>query len=112
MSEPLPSPDGYGAVYREFDTPLARRVRALAHGEDVGQHSWLSAAELRADAPRLRLTRQSRLLDLGCGAAGPLTYLLERAGCSGAGLDVSEAAVEAGRARVAALGLAERARIE
>src|SRR6185295_3393702 len=95
----------YDASYREFDSALARRLREEAYAEDVGQHSWATAEELRADAARLRLAATVRLLDLGCGAAGPLTYLVRLSGCAGTGLDVSAAAVAAGRARVASLGL-------
>ena len=68
----------YDAAYRDFDSPLQRRLREEAYGEDIGQHSWTSADELRSDLPRLRLSRESRLLDLGCGACGPLTFLMRQ----------------------------------
>jgi hypothetical protein len=38
---------GYEATYREFDSPLMRQIRREAYGEDIGQHSWVGAAELR-----------------------------------------------------------------
>jgi len=96
---------GYDSAYRDFDSPLRRRLRAEAYGEDIGQHSWVSAEELRGDVARLRLAPGSRLLDLGCGACGPLTFLLRTAGCRGTGLDRSPAALESGRARAASLGV-------
>ena len=47
-SEPIA--DAYESFYREFDSPLMRRVRLEAYGEDIGQNSWVSAPELPADA--------------------------------------------------------------
>ncbi|MEZ4585280.1 MAG: methyltransferase domain-containing protein [Gemmatimonadales bacterium] len=105
MDEP---PGGYDAVYREFDSPLWRRIRRHAYGEDVGQHSWTSAAELRADLSRLGLRPGRRLLDCGCGPGGPLVFLLSESGCEGLGLDRSRVAVELARARAGAAGLTDR----
>lgn len=95
--------DRYEDFYRQFDSPLMRQVRREAHGEDIGQHSWVGADELRADIARLGLERTSRFLDLGCGPCGPLTFILANAGCFGTGLEISPAALEAGRGRAMAL---------
>ncbi|HJZ74370.1 MAG TPA: class I SAM-dependent methyltransferase, partial [Vicinamibacterales bacterium] len=89
----------------EFDSPLMRRVRSEAYGEDIGQHSWGTARELRADIDRLRLAPTHHFLDLGCGPGGPLTFVLASIGCLGTGLDVSAAAVDAGRRRAASLSV-------
>jgi SAM-dependent methyltransferase len=102
-----PAADRYDDFYREFDSPLMRQLRIDAYEEDVGQHSWVSADELRADTHRLQLTRESRLLDLGCGPCGPLTFILAHVRCRGTGVEVSPHALEAGRARAAALGVAD-----
>ena len=82
-----------------------RRVRRDAYREDIGQHSWTTVRELRADLDRLALTRASRFLDLGCGPGGPLTFVLESAGCTGVGLDISATAVGAARERARSLNL-------
>jgi SAM-dependent methyltransferase len=95
----------YDSMYGEFDSPLMRRLRRDAYGEDVGQHSWVTADELRGDVRRLRLTSTSRLLDLGCGACGPLTFVLRSVGCPGTGVERSGVALAAGRARAAELGV-------
>ena len=84
-----------------------REVRAKAYGKDIGQHSWVTAEELEEDIARLKFSRTSRLLDLGCGPGGPLTFIAGKAGCHGWGVDVSAEAIAAGRARGAALGLEE-----
>ncbi len=37
--------DYYGAGYAEFASDLYATIRAEAFGEDIGQHSWLTATE-------------------------------------------------------------------
>ena len=97
--------DGYEAFYRDFDSPLMCQLRREAYGEDIGQHSWVGADEVRSDIQRLRLSSSSRLLDLGCGPCGPLTYVLAAVGCSGTGLELSPSALRSGRARASALNV-------
>jgi cyclopropane fatty-acyl-phospholipid synthase-like methyltransferase len=85
-----------------------RAIRREAYGEDVGQHSWVSADELRDDARRLGLGPAQRILDLGSGPCGPLAFLIATTGCSGLGLELSPSAIGAGYARAKELGLEER----
>ena len=102
------STDGYEPLYRGFDSPLARQLRREAYGEDIGQHSWVRADEVRADIPRLKLGPSSRLLDLGCGPCGPLTLVLAATGCGGTGVELSVPALQSGRERAVAMGVGER----
>ena len=95
----------YETFYREFDSPLMRQIRREAYGEDIGQHSWITAEELRHDGKLLCLGSSSRLLDLGSGPCGPLTFLISNSHCRGHGLDLSPSAIEAGYARAAELGI-------
>jgi SAM-dependent methyltransferase len=97
--------ENYDALYRQFDTPVMHQVRQEAYGEDIGQHSWVLAEDLRRDVTRLRLSGASTLLDLGCGPCGPLVFVVASVGCRGTGVELSAAALDAGRARVAAHGL-------
>ena len=80
-----------------------RQVRREAYGEDIGQHSWVGADEVRGDIDRLKLSSSSRFLDLGCGPCGPLTLILATVRCSGTGVELSPSALRAGRERAAAL---------
>jgi SAM-dependent methyltransferase len=98
----------YQSLYENFDSPLMSQLRLEAYGEDIGQHSWVTAEDVRRDAPRLKLAPAVRLLDLGCGPCGPLTFLMKTTGCSGIGLDVSPAALSVGRRRAQSLGLEDR----
>lgn len=100
-----PEHPGYDDFYREFDSQLMQQVRSEAYLRDIGQHSWVTAEELEEDVARLQLTRSSRLLDLGCGPGGPLTFLANLAGCHGLGLDVSAEGIAAARARATSLRL-------
>src|SRR5207244_4824983 len=53
----------------------------------------------------LKLSRESRFLDLGCGPGGPLTFVVGHVGCQGSGIDLSAKAIAAGRARATSLDL-------
>src|SRR5262245_24010831 len=99
------STDQYENIFRDFDSPWMRQLRREAYGEDIGQHSWVTADELRADIRRLGLTPKSRLLDLGCGPCGPLTFILREVGCTGVGVDFSSAGLRVGHARASELGV-------
>jgi SAM-dependent methyltransferase len=107
MSLPEPEIRSYDDFYGEFDSSLMQRLRQEAYGKDIGQHSWVTAEELEEDIPCLQLARPSRLLDLGCGPCGPLTFVTSRVGCQSTGMDVSANAIAAGKARAAAMGIAE-----
>ena len=98
----------YDKLYEHFDSPLMRQLRAEAYGQDIGQHSWVTAEELLADLPKLNLSPESRLLDLGCGPAVPLTFIAAQTKCHAVGVDVSANAIAAARNRAASLGLSER----
>ena len=99
------TPQGYDLPYANFESPVMRELRREAYGIDIGQHSWVSVAELSGDIARLGLTRSTRLLDLGCGPGGPLTFMVQATGCTGTGVDLSGAALEAARRRATALGI-------
>lgn len=99
---------GYDPVYAAFDSPLMQQVRREAYGEDLGQHSWVTADELRSDIERLSLNASSRLLDVGCGPCGPLVFAVRSTGCTGTGVDVSASALVSGKARACASGVQER----
>ncbi len=82
-----------------------RTLRREAYGEDIGQHSWVSADELRTDIQRLNLSSSSRCLDLGCGPCGPLSFIVSAVGCHGVGVELSSSAVRLGRARATSLAI-------
>ena len=108
MSDAL-KPEGrsYDDFYRESSSRTSQLLRQEAHGTDIGQHSWITTEELEANISRLKLTGASRLLDLGCGPGGQLTFLLSPVGCHGSGMDLNAQAIAEGRARTASLRIGE-----
>ena len=105
-----PEGRGYDKLYEEFDSPLWQQLRREAYGEDIGQHSWVTADELQEDISLLKLARASHFLDLGCGPGGPLTFVVGHVGCQGSGIDVSAKAIAAGRAQQRLLSHSHRCR--
>ena len=97
--------DRYESYYREFDSPLMQKIRRETFGEDIGLHDWGSAQEMRADIARLNVSSSSRIVDLGCGPCGPLTFILATVGCRGTGIELSPSALRAGQARARSLGV-------
>jgi cyclopropane fatty-acyl-phospholipid synthase-like methyltransferase len=98
----------YDSTFAGFDSPLMEQFRRDAYGEDIGQHSWVSADELRADIARLSLDPASQLLDVGCGPCGPLVFIVRASGCRAAGVDLSAPALASGMGRALAAGVADR----
>ena len=103
---------GYDAFYATFDTPLAQEIRREVYGKDIGQHSWVDAQDLEHDMGQLRLSSASRLLDLGCGPGGLLSFVVGLTGCRGTGLDLSAAAINCAATRMASLGLTDRVTLQ
>jgi SAM-dependent methyltransferase len=85
--------DHYGAHYRAFAAGVYEEVRRSAFGEDIGQNSWLTVAELDRFLSRLDLGSNSRLLDVGCGSGGPALHVARRTGCRVVGAELSADAV-------------------
>jgi ubiquinone/menaquinone biosynthesis C-methylase UbiE len=105
MDKLLP-PQAYNRTFEDFNHPLMRRFRELAYGEDIGQHSWTSAAEIRDFCASMR--PKGSIIDFGCGAGGPLTCIVQSTEGSGTGCDISEPALEAARGRAKQMGLSDR----
>lgn len=62
----------------------------------------------RDQAERLTLTRDSRVLDIGCGMGGPARYLAHRYGCRVEGIDLTPELIETGKILTERCGLADR----
>jgi SAM-dependent methyltransferase len=105
MSNPVDPDKKYDSLFSQSDTPLMRQVCKEAYGEDIGQHSWVVAEELRKDIARLRLSSAATLVDLGCGPCGPLVFVVDAIRCRAAGVELSAPALDAGRARAASHGV-------
>jgi SAM-dependent methyltransferase len=76
------------------------RVSAITHG-DRPFHNPLDPDRVQEAFDRLRLGRNDRVLDVGCGAGELLISLAERHGCGGLGIDASTIAIEEAQRRLA-----------
>jgi cyclopropane fatty-acyl-phospholipid synthase-like methyltransferase len=105
-----PPPAGhYNANYGNFQTELYEEIRREAFGEDIGQNSWLTSDEQDRFLEWLDLSPGRTLLDVACGAGGPVLRIASATGCSVIGIDVHEQAVTTATLLAAQRGLAERA---
>ena len=95
----------YDANYGNFQNDLYAEIRREAFGEDIGQSSWLTAAELDKFVDWLDLAPGKTLLDVACGAGGPALRVAANTGCSVAGVDVHDQAIATANALAAEHGL-------
>ena len=102
----------YDHAYGDFDGAAESAVRRETYGEDMGQTSWITAAEWLGYAEQLHVGSDSAVLEIGSGSGGPGLYLAEARGCRLTGVDVNEHGVRTGTARAEARGLADRVRFQ
>ena len=101
-----PSVRHYDANYGNFQSALYAEIRREAFGEDIGQSSWLTAAELDTFVAWLDLAPGKTLLDVACGAGGPALRTAATTGCSIAGVDVHDQAIATANALAAERSMA------
>jgi SAM-dependent methyltransferase len=65
-------------------------------------------ATTREQAKRIALTKDSRVLDVGCGIGGPARYLAHTYGCRVDGIDLTPELIETGRVLTKRCKLADR----
>ena len=79
------------------------RLSAYAHGEFVGQESFMRASEILSLADRAGIAPGVSVLDLCCGVAGPGRFITRELGCTYLGIDLSPSAIDIARERAADL---------
>jgi SAM-dependent methyltransferase len=104
--------DLYNSTYSRFAEDLLETVRRETFGQDIGQNSWLTAAEFDAFLDRLSLNRSHHVLDLACGSGGPALYLAGTRGCRVTGVDSNENGIHTAREASARAGLGDTARFQ
>jgi SAM-dependent methyltransferase len=85
----MESVDLYDNVYGDFGSEAEHAVRREAYGEDLGQSSWLTAAEWLGFADLLEIGPGSEVLEVGSGSGGPAVYLAAARGCRITGVDIN-----------------------
>ena len=69
-------------------------------------------ATTRDQAERIALTKDSRVLDMGCGIGGPARYLAHTYGCHVDGVDLTPELIETGRVLTERCKLADRVTLQ
>ena len=104
--------DLYDNVYGDYGSAAEAAVRRMAFGEDIGQSSWITAADWLGYADRAGVTAGSRVLEVGSGSGGPAVYLAANRGCRITGVDINVNGVENAMRLAEARGVADRATFE
>ena len=104
--------DLYDNVYGDFGSAAEAAVRQETYGEDIGQSSWMTAAEWRRFAEQLRVSADSRVLEVGSGSGGPAVHLSAETGCDVTGVDINERGIRNGERLAVMRGIAERVRFQ
>ena len=100
-----PRKNQYDANYGNFQTEIYEEIRREAFGEDIGQNSWLTAAEQDKFLSWLDLSSGKILLDVACGAGGPALRIAATSGASVVGIDVHEQGISTARSLAGKRGL-------
>ena len=104
--------DLYNSAYGNYASDAYRQVRVETYGDDFGQTSWISAEEAREIPKLLALTRDSHVLEIGCGSGGYALHLAETTGARILGLDLNESGVRNANVLAQARGLQPQAHFE
>lgn len=107
MKKPV---DLYDSHYEKVEAPVYEAVRVEAFGEDLGQTSWITAAECDQFFRWLGVHPGQKVLEVACGSGGVAVRIAERLGISVVGVDINDAAVAAATSR--ARGRAVNDRVE
>lgn len=96
----------YDHAYGDFAGDVEAAVRRDTYGEDIGQSSWMTAADWLAFADQVRAVDGSRVLEVGSGSGGPAVYLAERRRCHVTGIDINAHGIANGERLAEARGVA------
>jgi SAM-dependent methyltransferase len=77
----------YGTAYEHYASDALSAVRRETYDEDIGQNSWLNAAELRQLLEWMNVGPQTNVLEVACGSGGPACYAAQLTGCRLTGID-------------------------
>lgn len=104
--------DLYNTSYTNFESPVLTRIRVQTYGEDLGQTGWMTAAELRRFARLLKITSESRVLEVGCGSGGCALFLARTTGCALTGIDINDSGIRNAGRLASQNGLQARTRFQ
>lgn len=106
MPEDVELYDGhYGRLMADAQVQVRRRT----YDEDLGQASWITAAEASGFFRLLGLDTGQRALEVACGSGGVTCRMAKETGATCVGVDINTHGIDAARARATEQDLASRA---
>lgn len=100
--------DLYDGHYGHLTADPQVEVRRRTYDEDLGQASWLTAAEAREFFGLLQLGPGRTALEVACGSGGVTCRMAVETGASCVGIDINPHGIEAARRRATGQDLASR----
>lgn len=100
--------DLYAGHYGHLGAAPLAEVRRLTYDEDLGQASWITAAESRDFIRALDLAPGRTALEVACGSGGVTCRMAIETGASCIGIDIQAEAIDAANTRAREQGLAGR----
>ena len=102
----------YDSAYANYGADVYRRVRIETYGEDFGQTSWVNTEESKNIPTLLKFTKDSSVLEVGCGSGGYALYLGKTLGCKLVGVDINGPGIQNANQLAVTNGLQARVRFE
>eukprot|EP00927_Polykrikos_kofoidii_P080615 TRINITY_DN77513_c0_g1_i1.p1 TRINITY_DN77513_c0_g1~~TRINITY_DN77513_c0_g1_i1.p1 ORF type:complete len:311 (+),score=65.91 TRINITY_DN77513_c0_g1_i1:132-1064(+) len=88
----------YDGHYSDHTKAAQTKVRTMTYGADgdLGQSSWMTLTELNDMVEYMKVTKNSHMLEVGCGAGGTAVYIAKTVGCKISAVDLNPHGVETG----------------
>jgi SAM-dependent methyltransferase len=102
----------YDGAYGNYDSDVYRQVRIETYGEDFGQTSWVTTEESEEIPRSLALTRDSSVLEIGCGSGAYALHIAQEFGCHITGLDINDLGIRTANQLALSAGLGQQAGFE
>lgn len=102
----------YDGEYGNYESDVYREVRIETYGVDYGQTSWVTTEESAQIPSWLELTRNSKVLEIGCGSGMYALHIAQTIGCSVTGLDINALGIRTANQLASKSGMDPKVRFE
>jgi SAM-dependent methyltransferase len=102
----------YDNAYGNYDAEVYRQIRIETYGEDLGQTSWTTTEESKEIPMTLGLTRNSYVLEVGCGSGRYALEVAGTVGCRVLGVDINGPGIETANQLAEAQNMSAQVRFE
>jgi cyclopropane fatty-acyl-phospholipid synthase-like methyltransferase len=102
----------YDGEYGNYESDVYREVRIETYGVDYGQTSWVTTEESAQIPSSLELTRNSNVLEIGCGSGMYALHIAQSIGCRVTGLDINALGIRTANQLASKSGMDHKVRFE